>query len=83
MVRYRCGRKIFALWVWKMMKCNLLKSERKSGLEIAEVSPKMSTSDALRTSIGQAICLRLLSSSPDVTTNASRGTGYQLSLLDK
>ena len=41
--------------VEKLMKyANLFRLNEKSGLEITEVSPKMSTSDALRTSIGQS-----------------------------
>ena len=67
-----------------MKYANLFRLNEKSGLEITEVSPKMSTSDALRTSIGQSdLSVTTSQLARYVTTIASRGTSYQLSLLDK
>ena len=86
------------IWVWmqtenipillgveKLMKyANLFRLNEKSGLEITEVSPTMSTSDALRTSIGQSdLSVTTSQLARYVTTIASRGTSYELSLLDK
>lgn len=79
------GKYSDSLGVEKLMKyANLFRLNEKSGLEITEVSPKMSTSDALRTSIGQSdLSVTTSQLARYVTTIASRGTSYQLSLLDK
>ena len=67
-----------------MKYANLFRLNEKSGLEITEVSPTMSTSDALRTSIGQSdLSVTTSQLARYVTTIASRGTSYELSLLDK
>ena len=79
------GKYSDSLGVEKLMKyANLFRLNEKSGLEITEVSPTMSTSDALRTSIGQSdLSVTTSQLARYVTTIASRGTSYELSLLDK
>lgn len=56
----------------------------KSGIEIAEVSPKVSNEDAVRSAIGQGSNgYTTVGLARYVTTVANRGTCYNLTLLDK
>lgn len=56
----------------------------KSGLELSEESPKFSDTDAIRSSFGQGTHNMTTSQlARYVTAVASRGTNYELSLLDK
>ena len=74
-----------SLGVEKLEKyANLFRLNEKSGLEIEEVSPKVSDADAIRTSFGQSTHNYTTSQlARYVTTIASRGTSYELSLFDK
>ena len=74
-----------SLGVEKLEKyANLFRLNEKSGLEIEEASPRVSDADAIRTSFGQSTHNYTTSQlARYVTTIASRGTSYELSLFDK
>lgn len=62
----------------------MFRLNEKSGLEITEEEPQVSDTDAIQTSIGQGTNNYTTSQlARYVTTIASRGTSYELSLLDK
>lgn len=79
------GRFSDSLGIDKLQKyANMFLLNEKSGLEITEASPEVSEEDAIRTSFGQAknnITTSQLARY--VTTIASRGTNYELTLFDK
>lgn len=79
------GKYSDALGLEKLLKyAKMFRLNETSGLEITEVEPKLSTSDALRTSIGQSdFSFTTSQLARYVTTIASRGTSYELSLFDK
>ncbi len=63
---------------------NLFRLNEKSGLEIQEETPQVSDADAIRTAFGQSTHNYTTSQlARYVTTIASRGTSYELSLFDK
>lgn len=63
---------------------DMFRLDEKSGLEIEESMPQVATTDATRMAIGQSENNYTTSQlARYVTTIASRGTSYQLSLLDK
>lgn len=74
-----------SLGIDKLQKyANMFLLNEKSGLEITEVSPQVSEEDAIRTSFGQAKNNMTTSQlARYVTTIASRGTSYELTLLIK
>lgn len=74
-----------SLGIDKLQKyANMFLLNEKSGLEITEVSPQVSEEDAIRTSFGQAKNNMTTSQlARYVTTIASRGTSYELTLFDK
>ena len=62
----------------------MFRLNEKSGLEIEELSPVMATNDVVRSSIGQSDANYTTSQlARYVTTIASRGTSYDLTLFDK
>lgn len=63
---------------------SLLGLNKKSGIELSEASPNISTTDSVRSSIGQGSnVFTPVQLSRYVTTLANRGTSYELTLLDK
>ncbi|HKL80424.1 MAG TPA: penicillin-binding transpeptidase domain-containing protein, partial [Mobilitalea sp.] len=58
--------------------------DTKSGVEVGELQPKVSTGDAVRSAIGQGSnSYTPIQLSRYVTTLANRGTSYDLTLLDR
>lgn len=57
--------------------------DARSGVEIAETAPIISTSDAVRTAIGYGHSFTPIQIARYVTTIANRGSCYNLTLLDK
>lgn len=74
-----------ALGIDKLQKyASLYGLDRKSGVEIEEISPQVSTSDAVRSSIGQGTnSYAPVQLARYVTTIANEGSCYDLTLVDK